>query len=175
MFPPDTGRTLHVGSITESKAEEMIILEKEAAEKRIKFDWELAIKELPSTISPPSSAAAAAAAPTEAVPEETASSPTARRSRLGGIEQVTKQLQRAVASTGKLTPEVAPKATADGISTSTLRERARAVKVLSLDELFQKTKTQPALYYQPVPKEVSAKRLESLQSKNGAKIIEGEK
>jgi hypothetical protein len=50
VFPPDTGRTLHVGSITESKAEEMIVLEQEAAEKRIKFDWELAIKELPSTI-----------------------------------------------------------------------------------------------------------------------------
>ncbi|CAO3681241.1 unnamed protein product [Umbelopsis vinacea] len=163
VFPPDTGRTLHVGSITESKAEEMIILEKEAIEKRIKFDWELAIKELPSTIP-------AVAAPGESPADEP--STTIKRSRLGGIEQVAKQLQKAVADTGKLTNDSAPKSADDGLSTASLRGRVRSVKVISLDELFQKTKTLPALYYQPVSKEEALKRLELMRSKdsNGQKI-----
>lgn len=141
----------------------MIILEKEAIEKRIKFDWELAIKELPSTIP-------AVAAPGESPADEP--STTIKRSRLGGVEQVAKQLQKAVADTGKLTNDSAPKSADDGLSTASLRGRVRSVKVISLDELFQKTKTLPALYYQPVSKEEALKRLELMRSKdsNGQKI-----
>ncbi|KAG2189123.1 hypothetical protein INT44_004265 [Umbelopsis vinacea] len=156
VFPSDTGRTLHVGSLSESKAEEMIVLEKEAAEKRIKFDWELAIQALPSVIAPPTE---------EPKATEEIASPGARKSRLGGIEQVSKQLQRAAAQTDKPSNIVLPKQQAESITTTSLR--ARTVKVLSLDELFQKTKTLPALYFQPVSEDVAAKRLESMQ-RNGA-------
>jgi apoptotic chromatin condensation inducer in the nucleus len=152
VFPPDTGRTLHVGSITESKAEEMIVLEQEAAEKRIKFDWELAIKELPSTIP---------SRPVEdAAPAEPSVSPSARRSKLGGIEQVAKQLSKAAAESGRVTSEAITPPT-EGLTTSSLR--ARTVKVLSLDELFKKTKTLPALYYQPVSEDMAQKRLETMR------------
>ncbi|KAI8582326.1 hypothetical protein K450DRAFT_228478 [Umbelopsis ramanniana AG] len=158
VFPPDTGRTLHVGSLSESKAEEMIVLEKEAAEKRIKFDWELAIQALPSVIAPPASSEEPMA--TEEIP-----SSGVRKSRLGGIEQVSKQLQRAAAETEKPSNAALPRQSAESINTTSLR--ARSVKVLSLDELFQKTKTLPALYFQPVSEEVATKRLESMHS-NGA-------
>ncbi|KAG2184761.1 hypothetical protein INT43_000674 [Umbelopsis isabellina] len=152
VFPPDTGRTLHVGSITESKAEEMIVLEQEAAEKRIKFDWELAIKELPSTIP---------SRPLEdAAPAEPSTSPTTKRSKLGGIEQVAKQLSKAAAESGRVTSEVITPPT-EGLASSSLR--ARTVKVLSLDELFKKTKAHPALYYQSVPEEMAQKRLETMR------------
>jgi hypothetical protein len=158
VFPADTGRTLHVGSLSESKAEEMIVLEKEAAEKRIKFDWELAIQALPSVIP-------ATTSDKEPKTTEETSSPGVRKSRLGGIELVSKQLQKAVAETERPGSAALPRQSAESITTTSLR--ARSVKVLSLDELFQKTKTLPALYYQPVSEEVAAKRLESLQS-NGA-------
>jgi apoptotic chromatin condensation inducer in the nucleus len=155
VFPPDTGRTLHVGALSESKAEEMIVLEKEAVEKRIKFDWELAIQEQPNVIAPP------AVSDEPKATEETAS-PGARKSRLGGIEQVSRQLQRAAADTEKSSSDIMRRQPVEALTTASLR--ANTVKVLSLDELFKKTKTLPALYYQPVSEEIASKRLEHMHS-----------
>lgn len=84
MFPRDTGRQITVGSLTPQQAEVLIEQEQSAADRRIKIDWEGAIESVikgqVEQINKSSSTSS--------------NSPDARRPRLFGISQITRELQK---------------------------------------------------------------------------------
>lgn len=84
MFPRDTGRQITVGSLTPQQAEVLIEQEQSAADRRIKIDWEGAIE----------SVIKGQVEQINKSPSTSSNSPDARRPRLFGISQITRELQK---------------------------------------------------------------------------------
>lgn len=84
MFPRDTGRQITVGSLTPQQAEVLIEQEQSAADRRIKIDWEGAIE----------SVIKGQVEQVNKSPSTSSNSPDARRPRLFGISQITRELQK---------------------------------------------------------------------------------
>ncbi|KAI7902502.1 uncharacterized protein BX663DRAFT_511269 [Cokeromyces recurvatus] len=134
-FPVETGKELTVGSLTNEQIEKLIELEHNAAEQRLKVDWESNIEKIKAG---------------ETLPE----SPTTeghRRHRSIGIDQVAKQLAQASSE---------PVSQAREVRIEGSRQKQ---KELSLDDLFRKTKALPHLYYLPNTDEEAKIKLEKLQ------------
>lgn len=130
---------LTVGELTSEQADNLIDYEQNAAEKRIKVDWESML--------------------TRVISGETAaissSSSEERRVRTVGINQIiTKQLAQAQAQAHQ------PKehATARSIPSTPSKP-----KEISLDDLFRKTKSLPQLYYLPNTDQEARLKLEKLR------------
>ncbi|CEP06952.1 hypothetical protein, partial, partial [Parasitella parasitica] len=135
-FPADTGRILTVGELTSEQADRLIEYEQNAAEKRIKVDWEAMI-----------SKAKAGAALSSSGSPSTDEGP--RRFRAIGIGQITKQLAQAAE------PTISPTASKSPLANTAPRE-------ISLDDLFRKTKALPQLYYLPNTDQEAKMKLEKL-------------
>ncbi|KAK4509480.1 uncharacterized protein ATC70_007832 [Mucor velutinosus] len=141
-FPADTGRLLTVGELTSEQADKLIDYEQNAAEKRIKVDWESMLTRVMAG---------------EATAITSASAAEERRVRTVGINQIiTKQLAQAQAQAQ---------------SHSQTNEYARSIplpppstkpKEISLDDLFRKTKSLPPLYYLPNTDQEAKLKLEKL-------------
>ncbi|KAF7721988.1 hypothetical protein EC973_003870 [Apophysomyces ossiformis] len=154
VFPADTGRKLSVGGLTPEQAEVLIEQEQSAAEKRIRIDWEAAIKSVLESKGDP----AAAVSQIDTAP--------ARRSRPLGITAIAKQLQKAATAPIQQQPilQSEPEASLPVPEEAQLVEPQEASQSLSLDQLFRKTTTVPPLYYLTVPEEVAKKRMETLKN-----------
>ncbi|CAO0799806.1 unnamed protein product [Mucor circinelloides] len=138
-FPADTGRVLTVGELTSEQADNLIDYEQNAAEKRIKVDWESMLARIMSgetaVISSPSS-------------EE-------RRVRTVGINQIiTKQLAQAQAQAHQ---------TKEHATSRSIPSTPSKPKEISLDDLFRKTKSLPQLYYLPNTDQEARLKLEKLR------------
>ncbi|KAG0181075.1 hypothetical protein DFQ28_007395 [Apophysomyces sp. BC1034] len=153
VFPVDTGRKLTVGGLTPEQAESLIEQEQSAAEKRIRVDWEAAIK-----------------AVLNGTGDSTATAPhvdtaSGRRSRTLGITAIARQLQKAATAPVQQTiPQAGPEASPPVMEQSPLVETQEAPQGLSLEQLFRKTTAVPPLYYLTVAEDVARKRLESLKN-----------
>ncbi|ORE06625.1 hypothetical protein BCV72DRAFT_120334 [Rhizopus microsporus var. microsporus] len=134
IFPSDTGRKLIVGGLTPEQAESLIEYEQSAAEQRLRVNWEDIIQKVKAG---------------EPIPSSPASD--TRKTRSVGIGQIAKQLAQAASP-----PEKTKTAQPEHV-----REEKRG---LSLDDLFQKTKTLPHLYYLPVSEEEARARLDRMKS-----------
>ncbi|CEI91398.1 hypothetical protein G6F70_005227 [Rhizopus microsporus] len=134
IFPSDTGRKLIVGGLTPEQAESLIEYEQSAAEQRLRVNWEDVIQKVKAG---------------EPIPSSPASD--TRKTRSVGIGQIAKQLAQAASP-----PEKTKTAQPEHV-----REEKRG---LSLDDLFQKTKTLPHLYYLPVSEEEARARLDRMKS-----------
>ncbi|KAI9470821.1 MAG: hypothetical protein EXX96DRAFT_653899 [Benjaminiella poitrasii] len=134
-FPVETGRKLTVGSLSNEQIEKLIDIEQNAAEQRLKIDWESNIEKLKAGESLPKSPA------TEGH----------RKHRSIGIDQVARQLAQA---SSEPTPQVRE------VRVEPPRQKQ---KELSLDDLFRKTQTLPHLYYLPNTDEEAKVNLEKLQ------------
>ncbi|CDS07754.1 hypothetical protein LRAMOSA01703 [Lichtheimia ramosa] len=167
VFPRDTGRQITVGSLTPQQAEVLIEQEQSAADRRIKIDWEGAIE----------SVIKGQVEQVNKSPSTSSNSPDARRPRLFGISQITRELQKA-ATASVLASEnnTAASTMLDERPTNIMQDSVQGTTMLvsedkiaaptaSLDELFRKTKATPHLYYLPVSEEIAQKRLEDLRQK----------
>ncbi|RCH87513.1 hypothetical protein CU097_008392 [Rhizopus azygosporus] len=134
IFPSDTGRKLIVGGLTPEQAESLIEYEQSAAEQRLRVNWEDIVQKVKAG---------------EPIPSSPASD--TRKTRSVGIGQIAKQLAQAASP-----PEKTKTAQPEHV-----REEKRG---LSLDDLFQKTKTLPHLYYLPVSEEEARARLGRMKS-----------
>ncbi|KAI8640417.1 hypothetical protein BD408DRAFT_419865 [Parasitella parasitica] len=135
-FPADTGRVLRVGELTSDQADKLIEYEQNAAEKRIKVDWEDMISKVKAG---------------EALSSAGSSSNDdgSRRFRSIGIGQITKQLAQAVEPINPPAAKLPPANTKP--------------REISLDDLFRKTKSLPHLYYLPNTEQEAKIKLEKLQ------------
>ncbi|KAI7875951.1 hypothetical protein K492DRAFT_210675 [Lichtheimia hyalospora FSU 10163] len=168
VFPRDTGRKVTVGNLTPQQAEVLIEQEQSAADRRIKIDWEGAIE----------SVIKGQVQEVNKSPSSSSNSPDARRPRLFGISQITRELQKA-ATASVLVPEnnTATSTMLDERPTNLLQDNDQgggsmlvaedkmAAPTASLDELFRKTQATPHLYYLPVSEEIAQQRLERLKQK----------
>ncbi|CDH48797.1 hypothetical protein RO3G_06496 [Lichtheimia corymbifera JMRC:FSU:9682] len=168
VFPRDTGKQVTVGGLTPEQAEVLIEQEQSAADRRIKIDWEGAIE----------SVIKGEVKEVNKSPSSSSNSPDARRPRLFGISQITRELQKA-ATASVLASEnnAAASSTLDERPTNLLQDNVEGQSMLvaednkmaaptaSLDELFRKTKATPHLYYLPVSEEIAQQRLEKLKQK----------
>ncbi|KAI8060262.1 hypothetical protein BC940DRAFT_312397 [Gongronella butleri] len=160
--PGNSAAKLSVVGLTESQADQLIDTEQKIAEIRGSSNWEKMLENVLAGIP---------------LVDEKTSPPPATKRRIGGIDQITRQLQ----TRGTLVSdsmEEAPKRP-EPAAASADRERAsifdrlskkepamsRPASGQSLEELFLKTKTQPALYYKPVEEKIANERLEALKQK----------
>ncbi|KAI9270516.1 hypothetical protein BDA99DRAFT_322495 [Phascolomyces articulosus] len=163
VFPRDTGRKVQVGGLTPEQAETLIGQEQAAASKSMKLDWEKAIK------------AAVRGEVLESSPTPTDQG-EARRHRLSGIGQITRELQKAatasVLAPGSALPPAVEERSVHLVQTDTSSGKleqqqepsvSAPAPTASLDELFRKTTTLPNLYYLPVAESVAKQRLEKLK------------
>ncbi|GAN08219.1 conserved hypothetical protein [Mucor ambiguus] len=142
-FPADTGRLLTVGELTSEQADTLIDYEQNAAEKRIKVDWESMLARV--------MAGEATAITSPSAAEE-------RRVRTVGINQIiTKQLAQAQAQQAQSHPQ-----THEHARSIPLPPPSTKPKEISLDDLFRKTKSLPPLYYLPNTDQEAKLKLEKL-------------
>ncbi|KAI8369490.1 uncharacterized protein BYT42DRAFT_502963, partial [Radiomyces spectabilis] len=146
VFPPETGRQVTVGGLTPEQAEMLIEQEQAAAEKRVRLDWEALIANKDK----------GSITPTEA------SSPSARRSRIMGFEQITKQLQKDASPSTEMQMQLPP-------TMAPVEIEADMSPALSLDQLFRKTTAVPPLYYMPVDDATAKERLAALREQRAAR------
>ncbi|KAF1796738.1 hypothetical protein V8B55DRAFT_1394330 [Mucor lusitanicus] len=142
-FPADTGRLLTVGELTSEQADQLIDYEQNAAEKRIKVDWESMLARVMAG---------------EATAIKSPSATEERRVRTVGINQIiTKQLAQAQAQAHPPPTHEHTRSIPSPSNTTTTKP-----KEISLDDLFRKTKALPPLYYLPNTDQEAKLKLERL-------------
>ncbi|KAI8339525.1 hypothetical protein BC941DRAFT_450973 [Chlamydoabsidia padenii] len=162
-YPPSTGKTVSVIRLTTNQASQLMDREQEVAEKHGRVNWEKLLERVLNNeiIDEPLSS-------------ETGASPsTSAKRRLGGLEQITRQLQQSGPASVIMDQEQQPSVSIlDRLSSSSSpnQQFTPTTTVLptrgkSLDELFKKTSAFPSLYYLPVDNDTAAKRLEAMKSR----------
>ncbi|ORZ23082.1 hypothetical protein BCR42DRAFT_128805 [Absidia repens] len=167
VYPPNTGKQVTVLRLSPAQASTLIDREQQVADNHGRLNWEKLVENVLNNqvIDEPS-------------PAE--NSPTSSKRRLGGLEQITRQLQQRGAVSAIMDQEQQQSPSIlDRLSTSNTRVSmptpttatsqitiAGASKLMegkSLDDLFLKTKAHPPLYYLPVDKKSAENRLESMR------------
>lgn len=134
---------LTVGELTSEQADQLIDYEQNAAEKRIKVDWESMLARVMAG---------------EATAIKSPSATEERRVRTVGINQIiTKQLAQAQAQAHPPPTHEHTRSIPSPSNTTTTKP-----KEISLDDLFRKTKALPPLYYLPNTDQEAKLKLERL-------------
>ncbi|CAO3597257.1 unnamed protein product [Absidia cylindrospora] len=168
VYPPNTGKQVTVLRLSPTQASTLIDREQQVADNHGRLNWEKLVENVLNNqiIDEPS-------------PAE--NSPTSSKRRLGGLEQITRQLQQRGAVSAIMDQEQQPPPSIlDRLSTTntrvsmaepstttsqiTIAGAAKLMEGKSLDDLFLKTKANPPLYYLPVDKETAENRLASMKS-----------
>ncbi|ORX48303.1 hypothetical protein DM01DRAFT_1338769 [Hesseltinella vesiculosa] len=154
QYPPETGGTITAVPLSELQAEQLIEVEQKVAEQHGRANWEKLLENVLNNIP---------------INDAPLSPPTSKR-RIGGLDQISKQLQSRQGPTSALasdTMEENRSSVFNRLSVSGKPTDVVEPKPLekSLDDLFLKTKTTPHLYYMPVDEAIAKERLEARQRK----------